>query len=74
MNFPFRRDSPERQREKMVRVQLADRGISDTRVLDAMRAVPRHEFVPRICGRMRMKITPCRLAKVKPFRSLTSWP
>lgn len=30
----------------MVRVQLADRGISDTRVLDAMRAVPRHEFVP----------------------------
>ncbi len=34
------------QREKMVRVQLAERGIRDLRVLDAMRNVPRHEFVP----------------------------
>jgi len=30
----------------MVRVQLAERGILDVRVLDAMRNVPRHEFVP----------------------------
>jgi len=30
----------------MVRVQLAERGIRDLRVLDAMRKVPRHEFVP----------------------------
>ena len=29
----------------MVRSQLADRGICDLRVLDAMRDVPRHEFV-----------------------------
>lgn len=29
----------------MVRTQLADRGIRDVRVLDAMRDVPRHEFV-----------------------------
>jgi protein-L-isoaspartate(D-aspartate) O-methyltransferase len=29
----------------MVRAQLADRGIRDVRVLDAMRNVPRHEFV-----------------------------
>jgi protein-L-isoaspartate(D-aspartate) O-methyltransferase len=34
------------QREEMVRVQLAGRGIRDRRVLDAMRNVPRHEFVP----------------------------
>jgi protein-L-isoaspartate(D-aspartate) O-methyltransferase len=34
------------QREEMVRVQLAGRGIRDRRVLEAMRAVPRHEFVP----------------------------
>jgi len=34
------------QREEMVRVQLADRGIRDRRMLDAMRIVPRHEFVP----------------------------
>jgi protein-L-isoaspartate(D-aspartate) O-methyltransferase len=30
----------------MVRSQIAERGIRDERVLDAMRAVPRHEFVP----------------------------
>ena len=46
MNFPFQRESPERQREKMVRTQLAERGLRDPRVLDAMRIVPRHEFVP----------------------------
>jgi len=34
------------QREKMVRAQIAERGIRDRRVLDAMREVPRHEFVP----------------------------
>jgi protein-L-isoaspartate(D-aspartate) O-methyltransferase len=31
----------------MVRTQLAERGIRDLRVLDAMRRVPRHEFVPK---------------------------
>ncbi len=46
MSFPFQHDSPERQRQAMVRKQLADRGIRDPRVLDAMRQVPRHEFVP----------------------------
>ncbi len=30
----------------MGRTQLAERGIRDMRVLDAMRRVPRHEFVP----------------------------
>jgi len=34
------------QRETMVRRQIAERGIRDERVLDAMRSVPRHEFVP----------------------------
>src|SRR5580658_8796914 len=34
------------QREEMVRVQLAGRGIRDARALDAMRRVPRDEFVP----------------------------
>jgi protein-L-isoaspartate(D-aspartate) O-methyltransferase len=46
MGFPFQRDSLEQQREGMVRTQLAERGIRDRRVLDAMRKVPRHEFVP----------------------------
>ena len=34
-----------REREKMVEEQLARRGITDARVLDAMRRVPRHRFV-----------------------------
>lgn len=48
MSFPFQRDPLQRQREEMVRVQLAERGIRDRRVLEAMRIVPRHEFVPEI--------------------------
>jgi protein-L-isoaspartate(D-aspartate) O-methyltransferase len=36
-----------RQRDQMVREQLAGRGIADERVLEAMRRVPRHHFVPR---------------------------
>jgi len=46
MSFPFQRDSWQHRREAMVRTQLAERGIRDLRVLDAMRQVPRHEFVP----------------------------
>jgi protein-L-isoaspartate(D-aspartate) O-methyltransferase len=33
-------------RRKMIEQQLVPRGIRDPRVLDAMRIVPRHEFVP----------------------------
>ena len=33
-------------REEMVRYQIEGRGVSDGRVLAAMRSVPRHEFVP----------------------------
>src|SRR5262245_27407215 len=33
-------------RDRMVATQLEARGITDTRVLAAMRKVPRHEFVP----------------------------
>jgi protein-L-isoaspartate(D-aspartate) O-methyltransferase len=46
MSFSFQPDSLHLQRERMVRTQLAERGIRDVRVLDAMRSVPRHEFVP----------------------------
>ena len=48
MDSPFQRDTYQAQRERMVRTQLADRGIRDVRVLDAMRAVPRHEFVAEL--------------------------
>ena len=36
----------EHERGEMVRWQIRERGIKDERVLEAMRAVPRHEFVP----------------------------
>jgi protein-L-isoaspartate(D-aspartate) O-methyltransferase len=42
----FSQASFQSQRERMVRSQLAERGIRDARVLAAMGAVPRHEFVP----------------------------
>ena len=46
MSFSFQPDSLQLQRERMVRAQLAERGICDARVLDGMSRVPRHEFVP----------------------------
>ena len=39
-------NDPSRQRNDMVRTQLEERNITDARVLEAMRAVPRHLFVP----------------------------
>ena len=38
--------TPEQTREEMVRRQIAGREVRDARVLEAMKAVPRHEFVP----------------------------
>ena len=35
----------ERERRRMVEEQIQSRGVRNTRVLDAMRTVPRHEFV-----------------------------
>ncbi len=37
---------PTTSRSRMVDSQIADRGVRDRRVLDAMRAVPRERFVP----------------------------
>ena len=34
-----------RERERMVDEQVARRGITDARVLDVMRRIPRHRFV-----------------------------
>jgi protein-L-isoaspartate(D-aspartate) O-methyltransferase len=48
MNTNYPLDDFRSQREEMVRTQLADRGIHDVRVLNAMRQVPRHEFVPEV--------------------------
>ena len=40
-------DAERAAREAMVRTQIADRGIRDPVTLAAMRAVPRHRFVPQ---------------------------
>jgi protein-L-isoaspartate(D-aspartate) O-methyltransferase len=39
------------RREAMVREQILERGVSDPRVLEAMRTVPRHRFVPEELAR-----------------------
>src|ERR1700686_2190584 len=46
MDATSQRDYFQAERERMVRTQLAERGIREVRVLDAMSGVPRHEFVP----------------------------
>jgi protein-L-isoaspartate(D-aspartate) O-methyltransferase len=46
MDATSQRDYFQAERERMVRTQLAERGIREARVLDAMSGVPRHEFVP----------------------------
>ena len=46
MDATSQRDHFQAERERMVRRQLAERGIREARVLDAMSRVPRHEFVP----------------------------
>lgn len=45
-------DGRSEEREAMVATQLAARGIQSLRVLDAMRLVPRHCFVPPECAHL----------------------
>jgi len=40
------KDRFQEARERMVTVQIVDRGVKDTAVLEALRKVPRHLFVP----------------------------
>lgn len=46
------------ERQRMVRTQIAARGVTDSQVLDAMRAVPRHEFVPERAARLAYRDRP----------------
>lgn len=48
-NNAVRERNWELERLRMVEGQLKNRGISDERVLQAMRKVPRHKFVPQDC-------------------------
>jgi protein-L-isoaspartate(D-aspartate) O-methyltransferase len=44
--FVLRKRDFEKKREKMVDIQLKARGIKDQKILEAMRKIPRHVFVP----------------------------
>ena len=46
MNAPAGGDDRRSERDAMVAEQIARRGVRDSRVLEAMRRVPRHRFVP----------------------------
>jgi protein-L-isoaspartate(D-aspartate) O-methyltransferase len=46
LRFTFPPDEYAKPRERMVQDQIERRGVSDPRVLEAMRAVPRHRFLP----------------------------
>lgn len=51
------------QRRQMVEYQLKGRGIKDTRVLEAFRKVPRHEFIPKDLKDKAYRDTPLPIGK-----------
>ena len=62
-----------RARERMVQVQIAQRGIRDSRLLDAMRCVPREAFVEPGFEEFAYGDRPCRSVRARLSRSHTSW-
>jgi protein-L-isoaspartate(D-aspartate) O-methyltransferase len=54
----FAGDPTAARREAMVREQIQARGVTDRRVLEAMRAVPRHLFVPQELARAAYQDSP----------------
>ncbi|WP_051377493.1 protein-L-isoaspartate(D-aspartate) O-methyltransferase [Paraburkholderia dilworthii] len=52
----------DKARQYMVESQIASRGVRDARVLDAMREVPRHRFVPPALAEFAYSDTPLPLA------------
>ena len=62
----------ETERLRMVEEQLRGRDIREPRVLDAMRKVPRHLFVPESVVRVPTTIRLCRSNTTRPSRNPTS--
>ena len=60
-------------RSRMVESQLRARGIIDARVLAAMGAVPREQFVPDSLAAEPTTTRRCPSGTARPFRSPTSW-
>ena len=65
MNFikPSNRQDYDIEREQMVVQQIEARGVSDKRVLDAVRSVPRHMFVPEKLRRYAYDDAPLSIGK-----------
>ena len=61
-------------RERMVQEQIVARGIRDPRVLEALRKVPRHRFVPPAMQPSRTRTRPCPSAWGRPSLSPMWWP
>ena len=59
------------EREHMVASQLARRGVTDERVLEAMREVPREAFVGAGMKNLPTRTVRCPLALARPSRSRT---
>ena len=68
----WERERYERDRSRMVEEQLARRGISDPRVLQAMGRVPRHLFVEKRSATGPTATIRCRSASNRRSRSRTS--
>nr|WP_306304032.1 hypothetical protein [Desulfosarcina cetonica] len=64
----------QRMRNEMVTNQIIARGISDPRVLDAMRSVPRHLFVSEAMMDQPMATIPCPSVNNRPSPNLSSSP
>ena len=64
----------ESQRERMVEEQIRSRGVRDARVLEAMRMVPREQFVPERLAEFAYATRRCPSARSRRSRSPTSWP
>ena len=62
------------ERERMVKEQIAMRGVTNERVLRAMRKVPREQFVPEQYAVKVIRTGRCRSVTTKRFRSLSSSP
>ena len=63
-----------KEREAMVRDQIAARGVRDARVLEAMRRVPRHLFVPEASRARAYDDHPLPIGEARRSPSPSSWP
>jgi len=62
-----------RERERMVEEQVIARGVTDPRVIEVMRRLPRHVFVDEALRDRASGITRCRSGRGRRSRSPSSW-